>query len=115
MKLHGIAATLLFVFLGLDAAIAGPCKADIDAEQAKIDAALDQVAKAGKTGVESTAATESRQPTPASIAAAEKALGEGVSIREAMAALERARRADEHGDMSACHAEVTEARKFLRE
>ena len=70
MKLHGIAATLLFVFLGLDAAIAGPCKADIDAEQAKIDAALDQVAKAGKTGVESTAATERRQPTPASIAAA---------------------------------------------
>ena len=115
MKLHSIVATFVFVFLGLDAAIAGPCKADIDAEQAKIDAALDQVAKTGKTGVESTAATDSRQPTPASIAAAEKALGEGVSIREAMAALERARKADERGDMSACHAEVTDARKFLRE
>jgi hypothetical protein len=60
MKLHSIVATLLFVFLGLDAAIAGPCKADIDAEQAKIDAALDQVAKTGKMGVESTAATDSR-------------------------------------------------------
>jgi hypothetical protein len=82
MKLHSIVATLVFVFLGLDAAIAGPCKADIDGEQAKIDAALDQVAKTGKTGVESTSATDSRQPTPASIAAAEQALGEGVAIRE---------------------------------
>src|SRR5271154_5552319 len=102
MKLHSIVATLVFVFLGLDGAIAGPCKADIDGEQAKIDAALDQVAKTGKTGVESTAATDSRQPTPA-------------PIREAMAALERARKADEQGDMSACHVEVTDARKFLRE
>jgi|SRR5271170_5294027 hypothetical protein len=112
MKLHSIVATLFFVLLGAQTAIAGPCKADIDKEQAKIDAALDQQAKTGKTGVESTAATDSRQPTPASIAEAEKALGEGVSIREA---LERARKADEQGDMSACHAQVTDARKFLRE
>ena len=103
------------VLLGGGAAIAGTCIAEIDKEQAKIDAALDQQAEAGKTGVESMAATDSRQPTPASIAAAERALGEGVSIREAMAALNRARKATDRGDAAACQAELADARKFLRE
>jgi hypothetical protein len=77
MPRYPMFAVPLCVLLGGGAAIAGPCSVQIDKEQAKIDAALDQQAEAGKTGVESAAATDSRQPTPASIAAAEKALGRG--------------------------------------
>jgi hypothetical protein len=105
----------LYALLGSAAAIASPCSAAVDKEQAKVDVALDQQAGGGKTGVESTAATDSRQPTPASIAAAERALGEGVSIREALAALNRARKADGRGDAASCQAELADARKFLRE
>jgi hypothetical protein len=92
MKLHSIVATLVFVFLGLDAAIAGPCKADGGRKH-----------------------RGDRQPATHPGLDRRGGTGEGVSIRAAMAALERARKADEHGDMSACHAEVKDARKFLRE
>jgi hypothetical protein len=115
MPRYTLFVVLLYVLLGGAAALASPCSVGIDREQAKIDAALDQQAGAGKTGVESTAATDSRQPTPASIAAAERALGEGVSIRDALASLTRARKADDGEDAAACQAELVAARKFLRE
>jgi hypothetical protein len=109
------AAVICMSLIAAGRAAAGPCTAEIGREQAKIDAALDREAGHGTAGVEGTAATDNRQPTPASIAAAERALGEGVSIREALAALDRARRADGKDDASGCRLELVDARKFLRE
>jgi hypothetical protein len=51
---------------------AGPCSQEIDRLRAEIDAKLGALAAAGPTTQESTAATKHRQPTPRSIAAAEK-------------------------------------------
>ena len=94
-------------------ALAAPCAADIDATQAQIDSALNQDAANGKTGDQTVAATDHRQPTAASIAAAEARLGEGHFVGKALAALDVARKADAQGDAAACHAAVAEAEKDL--
>ena len=67
----------------------------------------------GKTGDQTAAATDHRQPTAASIAAAEARLGEGHFVGKALAALDVARKADAQGDAAACHAAVAEAEKDL--
>ena len=54
---------------------AGPCSKQIEELQIQIDAKLNAAAAAGPAGDETTAATDHRQPTPKSIAAAEVKLG----------------------------------------
>jgi hypothetical protein len=115
MKLLRAYLTGIFTLAAGAAAVAGPCAQEIVKTQARIDAALESQAAAGKPGKEVAAATAHRQPTPESIAAAEKALGEGVSIQAALDALERARTADARGDAALCEKAVADARKAMRE
>ena len=104
---------LALLLLAPTLALASPCSAEIDATQAQIDSALNQDAAKGKTGDQTAAATDHRQPTAASIAAAEARLGEGHSVSKALAALDLARKADAQGDAAACHADVADADKAL--
>jgi len=86
------------------ACAAGPCAPEIAAMQARLDANLAAIARTGPTAPESAGALEHRQPTPGSIAAAERKLGEirpeaNQTITKAMA---KAQEADQAGDKAAC-------------
>jgi hypothetical protein len=113
MKTRLIVTTLSLLVVSA-AAQAGPCSKAIDRVQAQIDAGLDATAGAGKTAKQSLAADQSRQPTPASIAAAEAALGEGAGYQTALAALSRARKFDQSGDAANCKRAVGQARRALK-
>jgi hypothetical protein len=94
---------------------AGPCTDEIYRADLAINARLDAAAAKGKTGTESTFATMNRQPTPATVAAAEAKLGdvpeaEVKGVREYMQA---ARSADEAGDKPACEKALAQARSIL--
>ncbi|MBA1156799.1 hypothetical protein [Microvirga mediterraneensis] len=102
-----------FLCLVVHPALAGPCTPEIDRAQAQVDTRLDAMAGAGPTGTESKAALLRRQPTPASIAAAEQKLGEGKPEEAALAALARARAADASGDKGGCDEALTLVRKAL--
>ena len=99
----------------VSASHAGPCSKEIDSVQAQIDAKLEAKAKAGPSAREGTAATMNRQPTPASIAAAETKLGD-VSpqrVKAIKAAMARARKADIAGNQSACEKALADAQRAL--
>ena len=95
------------------AAWAGPCSVEIDRLQASVDARIDTTAGAGPMGRESSAATEHRQPTPGSIARAEESLGEGTAYGQVLAALARAREADQVSDAASCERALAAARAAL--
>ena len=92
---------------------AGPCAADIDRVQAQADARIDATAGRGRTGTESTAATDHREPTPESIARAEQRLDGATAGQTALAALAQARQADATGDAAACARALDAARSAL--
>jgi hypothetical protein len=95
--------------------LAGSCLPQIDAMQVQIDAKLEAAAPIGREGKESAAATQSRQPTPKSIAAAEVRLGD-ISEKTVQAvgeAMARARKADLAGDTAGCEGALAEVRKAL--
>lgn len=114
MILQRVLIPVIFTLLASEAAFAGPCTAAIGKTQAQIDAKLNRKALAGPTGTESVDATLHHQPSPESIAAAEKALGEGASIRAAIAALKLARAADDKGDAAGCQAALANAQNALK-
>ena len=98
------------------ACLAGPCTSQIDAAQAGIDARLEARAASGPSAQESVNATLSRQPTPASIAAAEAKLHE-LSPRRISAvktAMAQARAADAAGDIKACQRALAKVRRVLQ-
>jgi hypothetical protein len=97
------------------AAVAGPCAQQIDLVQAKFDAKLEAAARKGPTGRESVAATDSRQPTPDSIAAAEVKLGDlsPGAVQTIEAGMVRARRADAAGDKGACEQALAEVQRAI--
>ena len=97
----------------IDAGEAGPCTADIDQLQARLDAKLDATAGAGPFGRESLGADLHHEPTPGSIARAEERLDEGSGLGKALAALERARAVDQAGNRPACEQALAEARRAL--
>jgi hypothetical protein len=105
----GVVLSILAVGPGL----AGPCTQDIDRVQAQVDTRIDAVAGAGRAGAESNAARLHREPTPASIAAAEQKLGEGKPEEAALAALASARQADAVGDKAGCDAALAVVKKAL--
>jgi hypothetical protein len=111
-RLRTLAALLAATFLPLSAH-AGPCAADIDRVQAQADARIDATAGRGRTGTESTAATDHREPTPESIARAEQRLDGSTAGQTALAALAQARQADAAGDASACERALDAARNAL--
>jgi hypothetical protein len=95
---------------------AGPCTSQIDALQARIDAALEAKAAGGPSAQESVGATLSHQPTPSSIAAAEEKLHE-LSAQQVSAvkrAMARARAADAAGDTKACERALAKVQHVLR-
>lgn len=94
---------------------AGPCSSEIAFIQARLDARLDATAATGPTAPESRNALRHRQPTPRSLAAAERGLGElsaekGKTIAGAMT---RARDADRAGDREACERALDEVRQAI--
>lgn len=92
---------------------AGPCSSEIDRLQAEVDAKIETIAGAGTTAPESVDATLNRQPTPGSIATAEQKLGEGQGMADAVAALKRAREADNANDKAACDKALADVRSLL--
>jgi hypothetical protein len=115
MNLHRVLIpTTIFTLLASGAAFAGPCTAEIAKTQAQVDAKLHRKASTGPAARESSIATLHHQPSPESIAAAEKDLGEGASIRTALAELKTARAADHKGDATACQSALTNAQNALK-
>jgi hypothetical protein len=113
---HAVFSGTIFV-ASMPPCLAGSCLPQIDAMQLQIDSKLNARASAGPEAKESAAATESRQPTPKSIAAAEVRLGDisekmVQAVGEAMA---RARKADFAGDTAGCEAALAEVRKALND
>ncbi len=94
---------------------AGPCSQEIERVQAAVDARLEKKAAAGPQARESPAAMEHRQPTPASIAAAESRLGDVSprTVQAIAAALARARKADRAGNTRACTRALAQVRRAL--
>jgi hypothetical protein len=94
---------------------AGPCSAQIDAMQARIDAKFEAKAAAGPAAKEGVAAGIGLQPTPASIAAAEEKLGD-ISPRKVKAikrGMARARVADKVDDLRACRKALASVQRVL--
>jgi hypothetical protein len=97
------------------ACAAGPCAPEIAAMQARLDANLAAIARTGPTAPESAGALEHHQPTPGSIAAAERKLGEippeaNQPITKAMA---KAQEADQAGDKAACEQALEEVERTI--
>jgi hypothetical protein len=94
---------------------AGPCAAQIDEMQARFDAKLALAARSRPTARESVAATDHRQPTPDSIAAAEARLGDlsPRTIEAIESGMTRARKADAEGNKAACEAALAEVRRAI--
>jgi hypothetical protein len=105
------AASFAAVLAG--AAQAYSCAAKIDKVQAQVDARIDAIAGRGPEGVETRAARLHHQPTPASIAAAERRLHDNEGTTRALAALVRARKAHAAGQESACEQALAAARAAI--
>ena len=92
-------------FGDLDAALAGPCTAEI----AKVERQIHRLGPgpaSGPTAAQSIGAQLHHQPTPGSVQNAE-----AKAQADAAAALERARRADAAGDAAACAKALREAKE----
>ncbi|HMA71512.1 MAG TPA: hypothetical protein VKP67_08500 [Xanthobacteraceae bacterium] len=116
MSIQRLAAlNALTLMVSISVSHAGPCTAEIDRMQARIDARLGANAAAGPSARENTAATSHRQPTPGSIAAAEERLGEeSARMAEAVAsAMVRAREADNAGDKGTCEQALAAAQRAI--
>lgn len=106
------ASTLCFFTLPCEA---GPCTKDIQSMQARIDAHLGKTAAAGPSAKQSVEAQMHRQPTPGSMASAERKLGELspstiVRVNEAM---DRAQKADAAGEESNCKQALDEVARAI--
>jgi hypothetical protein len=110
---RSILMVMAMTALAPTSAHAGPCSAEIDRLQAAVDARIDITAGTGRIGRESAAATEHHQPTPGSIAGAEENLGEGPAYDQVLAALAKARDADQAGDAASCERALEPARSAL--
>jgi hypothetical protein len=94
---------------------AGPCLAEFYSIEARIDAWLNAKAAAGPTAEVSSEALLHRQPTPRSIASAERRLGTVSpqkldAIRQGMA---RAHDADSAGDLDSCRRALSDVEALL--
>ena len=94
---------------------AGPCTKDIQSMQARIDAHLGKTAAAGPSAKQSVGAQMHRQPTPGSMANAERQLGElsPETIVKVNAAMDRAEKADAAGDAAACTKALAEVEQTI--
>jgi hypothetical protein len=94
---------------------AGPCAQQIALMQARFDAKLQAAARNGPTARETNAATDHRQPTPDSIAAAESRIGDispGV-VTVIETGMARAREADAANDRAVCERALAEVERAI--
>jgi hypothetical protein len=96
-------------------AYAGPCAQEIDRMQARFDAKLEAAARIGPPARETNAATDHREPTPDSIAAAESRIGDisARTVEVIEAGMARARKADLAGDKGACEQALAEVGRAI--
>jgi hypothetical protein len=93
---------------------AGPCAQDIDRAWAQVDAKIHARIAAGRSLPQSTIGLLHHQPTPDSVATAEKTLDQGwVPMEAAAAALARAREADRTDDGSTCEQILAQAQRAI--
>lgn len=78
--------------------------------QSAVDRIIADAANSGPTAPQSDAVQDGAEPTPDSMAKVEGEIGDGAAPEKALAALERARKADAAGDTEACQKEVAAAR-----
>ena len=112
--MRGLLVATLAIFCSASVSHAGACSKSIDKMQARVDAGLAATAGAGPSGKQSVGADLSHQPTPASIAKAEAALGEGKKYRKALAALSVARERDRAGNLAGCLSALRRVKRVLR-
>jgi hypothetical protein len=96
-------------FLAAPAAGESMCSAELYRTRIAVNAALAQHATAGPFAPESKAAKLSHQPTLSTIARAEEQFDKWPNGNQAVAALRRARLADERGDSERCLDALREA------
>jgi hypothetical protein len=95
---------LTVALIGAGAAEAGPCTTEIAQLQRQIRASA--AAQAGGPSARQTVGAQlHHQPTPSAVESAESR-----ASADAIAALDRARKADAAGDAEACHQAVDQAR-----
>jgi hypothetical protein len=94
--------------------VAGPCASEISRLQFEIDAAIEAHAKAGPFGPEERVATDHWQPTPKTLARAEKRLSGWKGGLRSIRALQDAREADRVGDRDRCKQALLAARRVLQ-
>jgi hypothetical protein len=97
--------------------LAGPCKQQIHDVEIRIDTKLNHQAARGPAATEGTFATLDHQPTPASIAAAETALGDvsAETVAKVKKAMRRAYKADLAGNENRCKRALADAEKALNQ
>lgn len=107
-------APIMLVMSGI-ACSAGPCSSDIASVQARIDASLDARAATGPMARESLSALRHHQPTPNSVATAERQVGDVSGKKEKIVAgaMVRARNADRADDWEACERALDEVRRAI--
>jgi hypothetical protein len=86
------------------------CSAELHRTSDAVNQALDQHAASTPFAPESTAAKMHRQPTPATVARAERRFDDWPNGSEAVKALRRARQANNAGDMQGCLDALHDAR-----
>ena len=94
---------------------ARPCESNLARTQSEVDSYLEARAASGRAAVETVRALMHRQPTPATIAAAEEKLGEldARMFEPIAAAMRRARAADQAGDAKACEGALLEVQHTI--
>jgi hypothetical protein len=106
-----LSSVLLVAITG--SADAGPCSGEIARAQADADLRIDATAGAGASQPESVGAKLHHQPTPGSVAQAERKAGEGADNEQILALLAQARQSDELGDREACEKALKNLRSLL--
>ncbi len=107
-----ICLSLYFTLLA-SAALASSCGPEIGKVQLQVDARIDAIAKTDPGARESRGALLHHEPTPASMAAAERGLKGDASVKRALAALQKARLAEARGDEKACWRALADARAAI--
>ncbi len=110
-----VAVSLLAVSAFLPAASTGKtaCSAELRRTSRAVDNALDQHASSGLFAPESTAAKLHHQPTPSTVARAERNFDGWPNGSEAVKAVQRARQANKMGDVQGCLNALREARTAI--
>jgi hypothetical protein len=89
------------------------CSAELRRTSKAVDRALDQYASTAPFAPESKFATLNHQPTPSTIARAERRFDNWPNGSEAVAAVQRARKANKAGDTQGCLNALREARMAI--